>query len=75
MRSIILLCPMYVRQRVEMIEGIKREGEIDNIERLEEDSQMNLLIGTGSRKKKKEIRKIVLDYIHKAFNIRKRFIE
>ena len=65
---------MYVRQRVEMIERIKSECEIDDIERLDEDSQMNILIGIGWRNKSKEIRKIVLDYMRKAYDIRKRFI-
>ena len=65
---------MYVRQRVEMIERIKSEQEIDDIERLDEDSQMNILIGIGWRNKSKEIRKIVLDYMRKAYDIRERFI-
>ena len=57
-----------------MIERIKSECEIDDIERLDEDSQMNTLIGIGWRNKSKEIRKIVLDYMRKACDIRKRFI-
>ena len=35
---------------------------------------MNILIGRGWRKKGTEIREIVLEYIFKAYDIRKKYI-
>ena len=71
-KHFILRCCMYVRQRVEMFNRIKEECEMDmNIERLEEEKQLNILIGEGGGKKGKDIRKMVVDYIRKANNIRK----
>ena len=65
---------LYVRERVEMIERVKSECELEYIERLDEDSQLNILIGIGWRKQSKQIREIVLEYIRKAYDIRKRYI-
>ena len=74
-KHFILQCYMYVKQRVEMFKRIKEKCEIEmNIERLEEGKQMNILIGEGGGKNGKEIRKIVVDYIRKANDIRKRYI-
>jgi len=74
-KHFILQCYMYVKQRVEMFKRIKEKCQIEmNIERLEEGKQMNILIGEGGGKNGKEIRKIVIDYIRKANNIRKRYI-
>ena len=70
----MLGCGMYVKERIEMIERIKKECEIEYLESVDEDSQMNILIGIGWRKKSQQIREIVLDYIRKAYDIRKRYI-
>ena len=40
---------------------------------MEKDKQLEILIGIGWRKKGREIRKIVLKYIRKAYEIRKRY--
>jgi hypothetical protein len=65
---------MYVRERVKMFDKIKNECQLENIERLDEDKQLDLLIGIGWRKKEKEIRSIVLEYICKALEIRKTLV-
>jgi hypothetical protein len=73
-KHFLLLCPMYVRERVKMFDKIKNECQLENIERLDEDKQLDLLIGIGWRKKEKEIRNIVLEYICKALEIRKTLV-
>ena len=40
---------------------------------MEEEWQLNILIGIGWRKKSKKIREIVFDYLKKAYEIRKRY--
>ena len=40
---------------------------------MDEEWQLNILIGIGWRKKGKECRNIVLDYIKKANEIRRKF--
>jgi hypothetical protein len=72
-KHFLLECSMYVRERVEMFERIKRECELEYIENMEKDKQLDILIGIGWRKKGREIRKIVLKYMRKAFVIRKRY--
>jgi hypothetical protein len=74
-KHFILNCFMYVRERIEMFERLKKECELEDIERMNEEWQMNILIGVGWRKKGKEIREIVLKYIMKAYEIRKRYIK
>ena len=71
---------MYVRERVEMFERIKRLGQnLDDIEIRDEETQLDILIGRGTsirgekQETEKKIREIVLDYIHKADKIRNRY--
>jgi len=66
---------MYVREREEMFRKIRERCEIDNVERLDEEYQLQILIGVGLREKEREIREIVLDYMKKAYEIRKRYIK
>ena len=61
---------MYVRERAEMFARIREECELEYVEEQEEEWQLNVLIGLGWRKKGKEIREIVLEYIRKANEIR-----
>jgi len=70
----LLTCPMYWSERVEMVRRIRDECEIDCIENLEGEDLIQILIGIGWRKKSKKIRRIVVDYIKKANEIRKRYI-
>ena len=57
-----------------MFERIKEiEESLDDIERRDEDSQLDILIGRGW-KDKTEIRKIVLDYMNKADRERRRLL-
>jgi hypothetical protein len=65
-RHFLLCCPRYVKERIEMFEKIKNEaeGELDYIENMNEEWQIQFLIGVGWNKKGKEIRKIV-EYIRK----------
>ena len=42
---------------------------------MDEEWQLNILIGVGWRKKGKEIRSIVLNYIYKAYEIRKTYVK
>lgn len=81
-KHFILGCSMYVRERVEMFEKIKRlEKILEDIERRDEETQLDILIGRGitirgeKQETKKKIREIVLDYIHKADKIRNRYIK
>ena len=45
-----------------MFAKIREECELEYVESMEEDWQLNVLIGIGWRKQGKEIREIVLDY-------------
>ena len=58
-----------------MFERIKKDCELEAIERLSEIDQLQILIGVGWRKKEKTIRKIVLNYIKKAYQIRARYVK
>ena len=57
-----------------MFERIKDECELEYVEEMDEEWQMNVLIGIGWRKKSKRIREIVLEYVCKAYEIRKRYV-
>ena len=63
----LLVCPMYVRERVGMFARIREECELDYVESMEEEWQLNILIGIGWRKKSKKIREIVFEYLKKAY--------
>ena len=64
-RHFLLKCPKYMKERIEMYERIKAKiVELDYIENMDEEWQLNILIGVGRRKKGKEIRSIVLNYIY-----------
>ena len=65
---------MYVRQRVEMFARIREKCKFDYVEQMEEEWQLNVLIGIGWKKKGKEIREIVVKYIREANNIRNKYI-
>ena len=71
-RHFLLACPMYVRERVYMFNRIREECKLDYIENMDEEWQLNILIGVGWRNKEQEIREIVLEYIRNAYNVRKR---
>ena len=71
-KHFILACPMYVRERVEMFDKIRESCEVD-VEIMDQDSQIDILIGIGWRKKGKEIRQVVVDYIRKANEIRSKY--
>jgi len=73
-KHFLLSCPMYVRERVEMFKKIREKCKLEHVERLDEDSQLNVLIGIGWRNKEQELREIVLEYIRKALDIRKRLV-
>jgi hypothetical protein len=72
-KHFILLCPMYVRERAAMFERIREECKLEYVESMDEEWQMNVLIGIGWRKESRKIREIVLEYIRKAYDIRKRY--
>ena len=65
-KHFLLNCPMYVRERAEMFARIREECELEYVESMEEEWQLNVLIGVGWRKEGKEIREIVSDYTKKA---------
>lgn len=71
----LLGCPMYVRERVKMFERIRRECELEHIEEMNQDWQLNILIGIGWRNKERVIRDIVIEYIREANKIRSRYIK
>ena len=64
---------MYAREQT-MFSRIAVECELEYVESMEEEWQMNVLIGIGWRKKGREIREIVLEYIRKAYEIRRRYV-
>ena len=55
-KHFLLNCPMYVRERAEMFVRIREECELEYVESMEEEWQLNVLIGVGWRKKGKELR-------------------
>ena len=73
-KHFLLVCPMYVRERARMFERIREECELEHAESMDEDWQLQGLIGIGWRKKSKQIRRIVLEYIRKAYEIRKKYV-
>jgi hypothetical protein len=71
----LLFCSRYVRERVEMFERIKSlDFRLDDIERRENDIQLDILIGRGWKDKTSEIREVVLEYMRKADKERRKFI-
>ena len=73
-KHFLLVCRLYERERSEMFHMIRERCEID-VAKEEEEHQIQILIGVGWRKKGKQIREIVLDYMKKAYEIRKRYIK
>ena len=73
-KHFLLMCPIYAKEREEMFERISEECEVNEIVRMEVEEKMQILIGIGWRKKGKEIRRRVVDYIKRANEIRKRYI-
>ena len=73
-KHFLLVCTEYVRERVHMFERIRQESELEEAESMDLDWQMQLLIGVGWKSKEEEIRKIVLEYIKKAYKIRNKHI-
>ena len=71
-KHFLLACPSYVKERVEMFERIREECKIVAIDEMSEEDQLQILIGVGT--KEEEIRDIVLDYLKKAYEIRKKYI-
>ena len=63
-----------MRERVEMFTKIREECELEYVENMNEEWQLNVLIGIGWKNKGKEIREIVVEYIRKANEIRNRYI-
>ena len=61
---------MYVCERVEMFNRIRNEGNLD-VEQMDQDNQMQILIGIGWKDKEKQIRNFVLQYMKKAYEKRK----
>ena len=72
-KHFLLACPSYVKERVEMFERIREECKIVAIDEMSEEDQLQILIGVGT--KEEEIRDIVLDYLKKAYEIRKKYIK
>ena len=61
----------YVRRNV----WKNKERRLEQIEQLDILSQLQILLGVGWREKREEIRKIVLEYMKKAYEIRKKYIK
>ena len=73
-RHFLLACPRYVCERVEMFRRIAVECNLEYVESMDDEWQMNVLIGVGWRNKGKEIREIVLEYVRKAYEVRKKYV-
>ena len=74
-KHFLLACPRYVRERAHMFEQIRQDCELVEVEQMSEEWQLQILIGIGWKSKEKEIRRIVLDYTKKAYEIRKKFVQ
>ena len=73
-KHFLLGCPRYVRERVDMFERVKElDRELEDIERREENEQVDILIGRGWKNKTREIREVVLDCMYKADKERRKF--
>jgi len=75
----LLKCSMYVGERTEMFEKIRQEcsnTEVYNIEIINEEEQLGVLIGqrVEIEKEREKIQSIVMEYMRKANNIRKKYI-
>ena len=70
-KHFLLVCCLYEQERAEMFQ---KRCEVD-VAKEDEEHQIQILIGVGWRKKGKEIKAIVLDYMKKAYEIRKRYIK
>ena len=70
----LLACPFYVIQRTEMFAKIREACNLDDIEMMNNDWQLEILIGVGWRKSGKGIREIVLEYVRKAYMIRNKYV-
>jgi len=73
-KHFLLACPMYVRERVQMFAKIREECNLEYIENMDDEWQLNILIGVGWKEKGKQVREIVVDYLRKANEIRKKYI-
>ena len=73
-RHFLLKCPMYVRERSTMFRKMREVVGLEYAESMDEEWQMNVMIGVGWREQGREIREIVLEYIRKAYEIRKIYI-
>jgi hypothetical protein len=73
-KHFLLACPMYVRERANMFRRMSEEVGLEYAECMDQEWQLNVMIGVGWRKQGREIREIVLDYIRKAYDIRKRYV-
>ena len=56
-----------------MFKRLREECRLEYAESMEENWQMNVLIGVGWKKENRKIREIVLEEIRKAYDIRKRY--
>jgi hypothetical protein len=71
----MLTCIKYEDVREEMYDRISEECEIDHLEERDETEQIQIVLGTVERRRKgKELRRIVVDYIKKANEIRQRYV-
>ena len=62
---------MYVRERVQMFAKIREECKLEYIENMDDEWQLNILIGEDGKKKESKLEKY---YLRKANEIRKKYI-
>jgi hypothetical protein len=58
-----------------MFRKIREEVGLEFIESMQEEWQLQVMIGVGWREGGKEIRRIVLEYIKKAYEVRKNYVK
>ena len=73
-KHFLLECPMYARERDKMFVQIRERCQLEYVEMMNQDRQLEIMIGTGLREKGKQIREIVLEYLKKANEIRNKYI-
>ena len=74
-RHFLLHCSRYIKERINMFDKIKNEVNIENIENMPDDWQIQFILGVGWKEKGNEIRKIICQYIKKAYEIRNKYIK
>ena len=73
-KHFLLRCSRYGSERARMFVRIREECQLEYVEFMDEEWQLHVLIGVGWRKKERKVREIVLEYMRKAYEVRKKYV-